>query len=204
VAFALGIFTSRGINTCSHSQNRLIWRFKFELLTPSQKTSAQPVSAFFDKPIGDCWAGCSATALRKWRGCGLERCTRYGTYRQYSGAGMPTWRLCWQCRTRLTVSPSNQMAGLPTPKFSLIIRAPDAPTDGSPPVGDYAMFAPGWHNSWFPASNAQEAHMERWIVQRPITPSYALSRNSAAAIEEAGNLIRTQSVTQLLPPIWTQ
>jgi branched-chain amino acid transport system substrate-binding protein len=92
---------------------------------------------------------------------------------------------------------ATQMAQLGyTPKFMLLIRAPDAPTwmtaVGAP--GDYVMFAPGWHNSMkFPGvDQLNEEH--KALMGRPadpiVGPSYALIQILAGAIEKAGKLDR--------------
>jgi branched-chain amino acid transport system substrate-binding protein len=90
-----------------------------------------------------------------------------------------------------------QMAELGfTPEFSLIIRAPDAPTwiGSLGAVGDYVMFAPGWHHSMaYPGvEELNAAHIE--LMGRPsdpiVGPSYALIQILANAIEEAGTLDR--------------
>jgi branched-chain amino acid transport system substrate-binding protein len=92
----------------------------------------------------------------------------------------------------------NQMAQLGyTPKFSLLIRAPDAPTwmEALGPVGNYVMLAPGWHNSMdFPGvEQLNEEHIA--LMERPadpiVGPSYALIQILAGAIESAGSLDRT-------------
>jgi branched-chain amino acid transport system substrate-binding protein len=90
-----------------------------------------------------------------------------------------------------------QMAELGfTPEFSLIIRAPDAPTwiGSLGAVGDYVMFSPGWHHSMdYPGvDELNEAHIE--LMGRPsdpiVGPSYALIQILANAIEQAGTLDR--------------
>ena len=92
---------------------------------------------------------------------------------------------------------ASQMAQLGyTPKFSLVIRAPDAPTwmQSLGPVGDYTMFAPGWHHSMnFPGvDKLNEEHIA--LMGRPadpiVGPSYALIQILANAISEAGSLDR--------------
>jgi branched-chain amino acid transport system substrate-binding protein len=83
-----------------------------------------------------------------------------------------------------------------TPKFSLLIRAPDAPTwmQGLGKAGDYVMFAPGWHNAMkFPGvDKLNEEHVA--LMNRPadpiVGPSYAVIQILAAAIESAGSLDR--------------
>lgn len=88
-----------------------------------------------------------------------------------------------------------QMAQLGfTPKFSLIIRAPDAPTwvksVGVP--GDYVMFAPGWASSMkYPGvDQLNQEHIA--LVGRPadpiVGPAYAAIQILAASIEKAGKL----------------
>lgn len=95
------------------------------------------------------------------------------------------------------ITMATQMAELGyTPKFSLIIRAPDAPTwmQALGPVGDYVAFAPGWHNAMqFPGvAELNEKHVE--LMERPadpiVGPSYALIQILAAAIESAASLDR--------------
>lgn len=90
-----------------------------------------------------------------------------------------------------------QMAELGfTPPYSLIIRAPDAPTwmEALSDVGNFTTFAPGWHNAMdFPGvDELNEAHME--LMDRPadpiVGPAYAVIQILAAAIEEAGTLDR--------------
>jgi branched-chain amino acid transport system substrate-binding protein len=90
-----------------------------------------------------------------------------------------------------------QMAELDwTPEFSLVIRAPDAPTwaEALGANGDYVGFMPGWHNAMdFPGVEELNAkHVE--LMGRPadpiVGPSYALIQILAAAIEEAGTLDR--------------
>jgi branched-chain amino acid transport system substrate-binding protein len=90
-----------------------------------------------------------------------------------------------------------QMAELGfTPPYSLIIRAPDAPTwmEALGEVGNFTSFAPGWHNAMdFPGvDELNEAHME--LMDRPadpiVGPAYAVIQILAAAIEEAGTLDR--------------
>lgn len=90
-----------------------------------------------------------------------------------------------------------QMAELDwAPAFSVIIRAPDAPTwvQALGTNGDYVAFMPGWHNAMnFPGvDELNEKHIE--LMERPsdpiVGPSYALIQILAAAIEEAGTLDR--------------
>lgn len=91
----------------------------------------------------------------------------------------------------------SQMAELDfTPPFSLLIRAPDAPTwvEATGVNGDYVMFSPGWHHAMdFPGvEELNEKHME--LMDRPadpiVGPAYALIQILAAAIEDAGTLDR--------------
>src|SRR5690606_33479655 len=90
-----------------------------------------------------------------------------------------------------------QMAELGwTPAFSLVIRAPDAPTwmEALGSNGDYVALMPGWHNAMdFPGvDELNERHIE--LVERPsdpiVGPSYASIQILAAAIEAAGTLDR--------------
>lgn len=90
-----------------------------------------------------------------------------------------------------------QMAELGwTPAFSLVIRAPDAPTwmEALGTNGDYVALMPGWHNAMdFPGvEELNERHSE--LVERPsdpiVGPSYASIQILAAAIEAAGTLDR--------------
>jgi branched-chain amino acid transport system substrate-binding protein len=90
-----------------------------------------------------------------------------------------------------------QMAELGfTPEFSLLIRAPDAPTwlEGLGSSGDFAAFAPGWHNAMdYPGvDELNEKHTE--LMGRPadpiVGPSYALIQILSNAITEAGSLDR--------------
>lgn len=92
---------------------------------------------------------------------------------------------------------ATQMAELGySPKFALIIRAPDAPTwsQSLGSVGDYVAFAPGWHNAMqFPGvAELNEKHVE--LMGRPsdpiVGPAYALIQILSAAIESAGSLDR--------------
>ncbi len=90
-----------------------------------------------------------------------------------------------------------QMAELDwTPKFSLVIRAPDPPTwsEALGVNGDDVGFMPGWHNAMgYPGVDELNAkHME--LVGRPadpiVGPAYALIQILSAAIESAGTLDR--------------
>ncbi len=91
----------------------------------------------------------------------------------------------------------NQMAELNyVPKATLLIRAPDNPAwaDSTGAVGDYVLFAPGWHHAMtFPGvDKLNEEHMK--LMGRPadpiVGPAYALVQILAAAIEKAGTLDR--------------
>lgn len=90
-----------------------------------------------------------------------------------------------------------QMAELDwAPSFSLVIRAPDAPTwsQALGTNGDFVALMPGWHNAMdFPGvDELNEKHME--MMDRPsdpiVGPSYAAIQILAAAIESAGSLDR--------------
>jgi branched-chain amino acid transport system substrate-binding protein len=92
----------------------------------------------------------------------------------------------------------SQMAQLDyLPKFTLLFRAPDAPTwtQAVGAAGDYVMFAPGWHNSMdFPGvDQLNEEHVA--LMGRPadpiVGPSYAVIQILAASIEAAGSLDRS-------------
>ena len=82
------------------------------------------------------------------------------------------------------------------PAFTLVIRAPDAPTwvEATGTSGDYVAFMPGWHNAMdFPGvAELNEKHME--LLGRPadpiVGPAYACIQILAAAIESAGSLDR--------------
>lgn len=88
-----------------------------------------------------------------------------------------------------------QMAELDyVPQLTLLIRAPDAPTwmEALGTVGDYALFAPGWHWAMdFPGvDHLNEVHTE--MMGRPadpiVGPAYASVQILAASIEAAGSL----------------
>jgi branched-chain amino acid transport system substrate-binding protein len=90
-----------------------------------------------------------------------------------------------------------QMAELDwAPAFSLVIRAPDAPTwmEALGTNGDFVALMPGWHNAMdFPGvAELNEKHVE--LMERPadpiVGPSYATIQILAAAIESAGTLDR--------------
>jgi branched-chain amino acid transport system substrate-binding protein len=90
-----------------------------------------------------------------------------------------------------------QMAELDwAPAFSLVIRAPDAPTwkEALGTNGDFVALMPGWHNAMdFPGvDELNEKHIE--LMERPadpiVGPSYATIQILAAAIESAGTLDR--------------
>lgn len=79
------------------------------------------------------------------------------------------------------------------PDFSFMVRAADVPTWldlGS--VGDYVVFAPGWHNAMqYPGvDELNQKHME--MMGRPadpiVGPSYAAVQILADSIERAGSL----------------
>lgn len=83
-----------------------------------------------------------------------------------------------------------------TPPFSLLIRAPDAPTwmQALGTNGDHFTFSPGWHHAMdFPGvAELNEVHIEN--IGRPadpiVGPSYAVIQILAGAIEAAGTLDR--------------
>jgi branched-chain amino acid transport system substrate-binding protein len=90
-----------------------------------------------------------------------------------------------------------QMAELGyTPEYSLLIRAPDAPTwlEALGSSGDGVTFAPGWHNAMaFPGvDELNEKHIE--LMGRPadpiVGPAYALIQILADSITRAGSLDR--------------
>lgn len=92
---------------------------------------------------------------------------------------------------------ATQMAELDwEPAFSVIIRAPDAPTwsQALETNGDYVAFMPGWHNAmaFEGVDELNEKHIE--MMGRPadpiVGPSYAAVQIVAAAIEDAGTLDR--------------
>lgn len=92
---------------------------------------------------------------------------------------------------------ASQMAELDfVPPYSLIIRAPDAPTwvEATGTNGDYVTFSPGWHHAmeFEGVEELNEAHTE--LMDRPadpiVGPAYAVVQIFAAAVEEAGTLDR--------------
>lgn len=92
---------------------------------------------------------------------------------------------------------ATQMAELDwAPAFSVLIRAPDAPTwaEALGTNGDYVGLMPGWHNAmdFEGVDELNEKHIE--MMGRPadpiVGPSYAAVQILAAAIEEAGTLDR--------------
>lgn len=92
---------------------------------------------------------------------------------------------------------ASQMAELDfVPAYSLIIRAPDAPTwvEATGTNGDYVTFSPGWHHAmeFEGVDELNEAHME--LMDRPadpiVGPAYAVVQIFADAVERAGTLDR--------------
>jgi branched-chain amino acid transport system substrate-binding protein len=92
---------------------------------------------------------------------------------------------------------ASQMAELDfVPEYSLLIRAPDAPTwvEATGVNGDYATFSPGWHHAmdFEGVDELNEAHIE--LMGRPsdplVGPAYAVVQIFADAVERAGNLDR--------------
>ncbi len=83
-----------------------------------------------------------------------------------------------------------------TPKFSLLIRAPDAFswTEALGPLGDYVVLCPGWHNGvQYPGvDELNEKHQADF--GRPsdvmVGPAYAIVQILADAVERAGTLDR--------------
>ncbi len=83
-----------------------------------------------------------------------------------------------------------------TPKFTLLVRAPDAITWGETlgTVGDYVAFFPGWHHGEkFPGVDELNAVHEADYGRRAdvlVGPAYACVQILADAIERAGTLDR--------------
>ena len=85
-----------------------------------------------------------------------------------------------------------------TPKFTMLIRAPDVPTwpKDTGAIGDYVTNAPGWFNAMkFPGVdqlNKEHEALPDVTPSRPadpiVGPAYACIQILAAAIEKAGSL----------------
>ena len=93
-----------------------------------------------------------------------------------------------------------------TPKFTLLVRGPDAATWGESlgTAGNDVAFFPGWHNSETFPGIAEINAKSQTDFGRPadvlVGPAYACVQILAAGIEKAGTLIGMPSAMEWQPP----